>query len=102
MNDEIAGGFVIGDGLQQGYVSLKMAHPSVAPSPPTLNGSDIDIIRALVTTAVDKALYPGGTIDGHEHRRVEMSDQDGKRWRGVLYRVDSNATDPMLPVAKEE
>lgn len=95
----------MGDGLQQGYVALKLAlaHPIVEPPPPTLNGTDIDIIRALVKTAVDKALHPeqDGTINPYRHRRIRQIDEDGTEWHGLLYPVDVNATDPMVQAVRE-
>lgn len=44
-------------------------------------------MRAMIREEIHNALYPGGTIDAHDHRRVEMVEESGKRWRGVLYLV---------------
>lgn len=58
---------------------------------------DMNAMRKAIDDAIQRALHPGGTISAQEYRRIEMSDQDGKRWRGMLYRVDED-TPPHVPV----
>lgn len=58
-------------------------------------------MRVLIHEEVQRALYPGGGIVTHEHRRIDMYEQDGSHWRGMLYRVDDNTTDPEMPAAQE-
>lgn len=113
-NKGIAGQFVIGDGLQQGGViepglvadnhdASEMIYTPVGSVVPARGFWDrlsetisavqadrqqSDKLRAMIREEVHNALYPGGTISAHEHRRVEMSEESGVRWRGVLYRVD--------------
>lgn len=45
-------------------------------------------LRKVVREEVHRALYPDAALaNPHEHRRIEMTEQDGKKWRGVLYRI---------------
>lgn len=46
-------------------------------------------LRKLVREEVHRALYPTAEMaNPHEHRRIEMTEQDGRKWRGVLYLVE--------------
>lgn len=46
-------------------------------------------IRAFIREEVHRALYPDAALaNPHEHRRIEMTEESGKKWRGVLYAVD--------------
>lgn len=47
-------------------------------------------LRTLIREEVRHALYPGGLPDPHRHRRVEMTEEDGTRWRGMLYAVEED------------
>ena len=56
------------------------------PFPATMNE-----LRALIKQAVQHALYPGGLPDPHEYRRVELVEESGKRWRGMVYAVEEES-----------
>ena len=46
-------------------------------------------LRTLIREEVHRALYPAAEMaNPHEHRRIEMTEQDGRKWRGVLYLVE--------------
>lgn len=46
-------------------------------------------LRKLVREEVHRALYPSAEMaNPHEHRRIEMVEENGKKWRGVLYAVE--------------
>lgn len=46
-------------------------------------------VRACIREEVHCVLYPtAGLVSGHEHRRIEMIEENGKRWRGMLYAVE--------------
>jgi hypothetical protein len=48
-------------------------------------------LRKLVREEVHRAIYPTAEMaNPHEHRRIEMVEQDGRKWRGVLYLVEQN------------
>lgn len=96
--NKIAGNFIVGDGLPQD-IDPGIYWPPIAEPKPTSPVVMLDQqeLRKMIEDAVQRALYPGGTISVHEHRRIEMVEESGKRWRGVLHRVDENATDPMVP-----
>jgi hypothetical protein len=96
-------GNTAGAGTYVGNLQWVAPPPSPYPVPACISTEASlteDRVREIVETAVQQALYPGGTISTHEHRRVEMIEESGKRWRGMLYPVDEHATDPMVPVAK--
>lgn len=44
-------------------------------------------VRPIVEEAVRKALHPDGLPDETRFLQVEAVDQDGQKWRGVLYGV---------------
>lgn len=44
-------------------------------------------VRPIVEEAVRKALHPDGLPDETRFLQVEATDQDGQKWRGVLYGV---------------
>lgn len=45
--------------------------------------------RACIREEVHRVLYPAaGLVNGHEHRRIEMIEENGKHWRGMLYAVE--------------
>ena len=44
-------------------------------------------IREIVREQVEAALYPG-TIDSRCYRHVQITDDDGRRWRGMVYLVE--------------
>jgi hypothetical protein len=49
-------------------------------------------IRAFIREEVHRALYPVAEMaNPHEHMRVEMVTEQGKRWRGVLYGVEKES-----------
>lgn len=123
MSDEkIAGGFVMGDGLQQGGNDDRAQDESQQPashwtiSPDLVKGPAVyptfsrpwrvDIprymteeqARTMICEEVHRALYPeqDGIVGAHRHRRIKQIDEDGTEWRGVLYPVDVYKTDPML------
>lgn len=46
-------------------------------------------LRKVVREEVHRALYPDAALaNPHEHMRVEMTTEQGEKWRGVLYAVD--------------
>lgn len=50
---------------------------------------DEQSVRSLIREEVHRALYPDAALaNPHEHRRIEMTEESGKKWRGVLYAVD--------------
>jgi hypothetical protein len=65
--------------------------------PAALGVADIDMIRALIKTTVHDALYPDGIVSAQKHRRVEMIEESGKRWRGVLYAVEEQESVSHVP-----
>ena len=51
----------------------------------------LDQIRQIVCEEVQKALHPEPVLSSYDVSRflqVECTDQDGKRWRGLLYAVE--------------
>lgn len=51
-----------------------------------------DRLLEMVERSVQKALRPpDGLPDITHFLRVEATDQDGKRWRGMLYAVEQEA-----------
>lgn len=46
-----------------------------------------DQLAGIVEEAVRKALHPDGLPDETRFLQVEATDQDGQKWRGVLYGV---------------
>lgn len=83
----IAGLFVMGDGLQQ--------HEQIAALPFATE----DALRAFIRAEVRKALEDDAReiatnpafqpINAHQHRRVEMTEENGLHWRGVLYATNA-------------
>lgn len=50
---------------------------------------DEETLRKFVREEVHRALYPTAEmVNPHEHRRIEMVEENGKKWRGVLYLVE--------------
>lgn len=125
MSDKgIAGHFVMGDGLQQGtprYITIENDGFHVTPYGQKVfqemakEAQSVDLRQFIAEEiarqlpgaiykvleddareiATNRAFQP---VDTHEHRRIEMTEESGKQWRGVLYRVeDEHATDPMVP-----
>lgn len=47
-----------------------------------------DELRTLIREEVQRAIYPGGLPDAHQHRRVRLIEEDGTEWRGMLYAVE--------------
>lgn len=48
-------------------------------------------LRALIREEMHRALYPSIEMTNpHEYRRVEMTEESGKKWRGVLYAIDGD------------
>ena len=79
----IAGHFVVGDGLQQGVVIEPGMVVSGEPGP------------EIVTIPAGAQVYPR-TFDTRRHKRVRLIDDDGTVWSGVLYAVESD-TDGRVP-----
>ena len=60
-----------------------------APKPVEM---DEQRIRAIVREEVHRALYPVAEMaNPHEHRRIEMTEESGRKWRGVLYLVEKES-----------
>lgn len=110
MSDKgIAGHFLMGDGLNHYASDVPWTAPTNAPQMPMSEPELRAFVRREVHKALDelanelretKAFQP---VDTREHRRIEMTEDSGKRFRGVLYRVDETpvedeaATDPEIP-----
>lgn len=46
-------------------------------------------LRLMIREEVHRALYPDAALaNPHKHMRVEMTTEQGDKWRGVLYAVD--------------
>lgn len=64
---------------------------------PALNGTtyvrispqDMETIKQMIAQQVQTALHPAlpGLPDVYHFIQVEAKDQDGKKWRGMLYAV---------------
>lgn len=56
---------------------------------PVLNALSEDDLRTMIREEVHRALYPTAEMaNPHRHRRIEMTTEQGKKWRGVLYLVE--------------
>jgi len=52
---------------------------------------DEETLRKFVREEVHRALYPAAEMaNPHEHRRIEMVEETGRKWRGVLYLVEED------------
>lgn len=72
-------------------VHMPLTVQRVEPQTTTLHILDDEKLRALVREEVHRAIYPTAEMaDPHEHRRIEMTEENGKRWRGVLYAVEQD------------
>lgn len=59
---------------------------------------DDEQLRLLVREEVHRAIYPVAELTNpHEHRRIEMVEESGLHWRGVLYAT--NAEPPYTPLS---
>lgn len=72
---------------------MPLSYPISIPPAQTSGTLDLtpygeEMLREMVAEHVKHALYPESTISTHQHRRVEMVEETGKRWRGVLYAVE--------------
>lgn len=48
-----------------------------------------DRVRALIREEVHRTIYPTAEmVNPHVHRRIEMTEESGDKWRGVLYKVE--------------
>lgn len=87
------GALAIGGVLERSMDTIGILRPVTTPIELVNRFSLIDDeqLSKLVREAVHRALYPTAEMaNPHEHRRIEMTEQDGKKWRGVLYAVDQN------------
>jgi hypothetical protein len=72
----------LGNGVP-GYGLQSHQPPSVASTPPMTEQQ----IRKLVHEMVEQELYPG-VIDASRYRHIQITDDDGTRWRGMVYCVE--------------
>jgi hypothetical protein len=64
---------------------------AVAAMCATLIDSDVDKLRSIIREEVHKALHEDhsdGVVDPRQFQRIEITDTDGKRYRGLVYLVE--------------
>lgn len=110
-NKGMAGNFIMGDAPLNHYASdVPWSEPALTPEQvaawPFKSEQELRAyVRKEVHQALDelanelrqrKAFQPT-TVSVHEHRRVEMTEETGKQWRGMLYRVEAMPSEQVPP-----
>lgn len=99
MSESLAGRFLIGE-----FAQLDAHQPlTLWPfrTPEELRAYVAGVVREVLEEdarelATRKEFQPT-SISVHEHRRVEMFEESGKQWRGMLYRVEAMPSEQVPP-----